>query len=75
VLISNTLASNILPELRAFNLTHIGVSEMVLALVWSVEVADRSDGFPEFLNSAGADASQMGLELGKRITIGLRSGL
>jgi hypothetical protein len=41
------------------------VLETVPAFLWCVEIADRADGFPEFLNGAGTGSSQMGFELGK----------
>ena len=39
--------------------------EVVPALLRRMEVTDGADGVPEFLDSAGTDASEMCLELGK----------
>jgi hypothetical protein len=50
------------------------VLEIVLAFLWCIEIADGANSFPEFLDGAGTDASQMGFEFGEghfdRIKVG-----
>jgi hypothetical protein len=41
------------------------VLEVVPAFLRRIEVTDGADGVPEFLDGAGTDASEMGLELGE----------
>lgn len=48
--------------------------KVVPAFVWSVEVADIAEGFPEIGNRSGADASEVGLEFRKGHLDGIEVG-
>lgn len=48
--------------------------EIIPALVGCVEVTDGADSFPQFLDGAGADASEMSFELGESHFDGVEVG-